>query len=194
MKLASRSLLLATLASLAKQLENKQHNFTLYCTHSHARCEKAPRQRLVMNKMQQQTDRHLCLSPPRSEVPPMLGAPKFLETALRTARQPCGVLRELNCRRSFPAAPAGVLRKLKSPVGVARRQSGSATPGVQSLSAPYLLLRTAAEASVGVPQLRRVELGDSPAEKGIALPELTCRRVSPAGAARPLVHQILTML
>ena len=124
MKLASRSLLLATLASLAKQLENKQHNFTLYCTHSHARCEKAPRQRLVMNKMQQQTDRHLCLSPPRSEVPPMLGAPKFLETALRTARQPCGVLRELNCRRSFPAAPAGVLRKLKSPVGVARRQSG----------------------------------------------------------------------
>ena len=34
MKLASCSLLLATLASFANQLENKQRNFTLYCTHS----------------------------------------------------------------------------------------------------------------------------------------------------------------
>ena len=33
-KLASRCLLLATLASLANQPENKQHNFTLYCTQS----------------------------------------------------------------------------------------------------------------------------------------------------------------
>ncbi|CAL8338257.1 unnamed protein product [Boreogadus saida] len=30
-----------------------------------------------------------------------------------------------------------------------------------------------------------------PAEKGIVLPELSCRRVSSAGAARPLVHKVL---
>ena len=32
------------------------------------------------------------------------------------------------------------------------------------------------------------------AEKGIVLPELSCHRVPPAGAARPLVHKILAML
>ena len=33
-KLASHCLLLATLASIANQLENRQHHFTLYCMHS----------------------------------------------------------------------------------------------------------------------------------------------------------------
>ena len=57
-----------------------------------------------------------------------------------------GVLRELNCHRCFPGAPAGVLRELKSLPVVAWRQSGSSAPGVQSLSPPCLLAAPAERA------------------------------------------------
>jgi hypothetical protein len=56
------------------------------------------------------------------------------------------VLRELNCRRIFPAAPAAVLQERKSLAGLARRHSGNSALGVQSLSPPWLPLRTATEA------------------------------------------------
>ena len=36
--------------------------------------------------------------------------------------------------------------------------------------------------------------GGSTAERGIVVPELSCRRVPPAGAAHPLVNKILAML
>ncbi|CAL8372699.1 unnamed protein product [Boreogadus saida] len=76
---------------------------------------------------------------PGAELPVCRRAPRAgaagLPSELPAARRRSfsgGVLLELNCRQSFAAAPAGVLRELKSPAGVARRQSGSSAPGVQS--------------------------------------------------------------
>ena len=92
-----------------------------------------------------------------------------------------------DCRRSFGSGRTASTAARLPPYP--RRQSGSSAPGVQSLSRPCLLLWIAAEASAAVRQK----------VTGIVIPELRLysrgnRRVSPAGAARPLVHKILAML
>ncbi|CAL8348309.1 unnamed protein product [Boreogadus saida] len=70
----------------------------------------------------------------------------------------------VRCRTEAEASVAA--RRLQRRPDCHRSFCGSpATPGVQSLSPPCLLLQ----------QLRRGELSGSPAEKGIVLLELSCR-------------------
>ena len=99
-----------------------------------------------------------------------------------------GVLRELNCRRSFPAAPAGVLREQKSLAWVALRQSGSSAPGVQSLSPRCLLLQTASHCLSGS--------SGGAADRGCrdCTPGAEPLPSSPRRSCSPLVHKILAML
>ncbi|CAL8337051.1 unnamed protein product [Boreogadus saida] len=87
------------------------------------------------------------------------------------------VFRELSCR----TAAASVLAAAEAFAAV--RQLQRCTPGAE-------LPRKLSGCSGGCP-LGAENFGSSPAEKGIVLPELSCRRVPPAGAARPLAAQEL---
>ena len=92
------------------------------------------------------------------------------------------VVRELNCRRSFQAAQAGVLWELKSLAGVALRQSGSPAAQLREYI-PFL--------SMSPPLDCRQSFSGSPAERdctpGAELPPSSpCRSCSSAGPKKIL--------
>ncbi|CAL8253677.1 unnamed protein product [Boreogadus saida] len=94
-----------------------------------------------------------------------------------------------DCRRSFSGGRTALTSAGLPPAAV-RSYGGGSSAAVRQLSSgntiPFSYMSPPADC--------RRSFDDSPAEKGIVLPELSCNQGPPAGAARPLVHKIVAML
>ncbi|CAL8355584.1 unnamed protein product [Boreogadus saida] len=147
---------------------------------------------------------------PGAELPdlPPSSLRRICQTATETYPRRTCQLRQQFSSRGTPAGAAGKLRPQFSSRSTppelpdCRRRpdgfDGGQTTGDSSAVVRQLSSGSAIPFSSMSPPLdcRRI-FGGSPAEKGILLSELSCRAVAefpPAGAARLLVHKIITML
>jgi hypothetical protein len=94
------------------------------------------------------------------------------------------LLRELRCRTASAA-----VRLHSSPAGVARRQSGSSAQGIQSLSPPFLFLRSATEAPAGGARRQSGRVRDCTpgAELPLSSPRQSCSSAGPQDPSYALI-------